>query len=70
MFDAGSDAVDMQLDALMDAGYIRLQTRLTEASDDLDDASKKNLAALRREAEKLIADPDADIDRACALLTA
>ena len=70
MFDAGSDAVEMQLDALMGAGYIRLQTRLEEASDGLDDASKKNLAALQREAERLIAAHDADIDRACALLTA
>jgi uncharacterized protein len=70
VFDAGSDAVEMQLDALMGDGYIRLQTRLEEASDDLDDASKGSLAALQREAERLIAAHDADIDRACALLTA
>ena len=50
--------------------YLRLQTRLEEASDDLDDASPENLAALRREAERLIAERDADIDRACAILTA
>jgi hypothetical protein len=50
--------------------YLRLQTRLIEASDDLDDASPENLAALRREAERLIAERDADIDRACAVLTA
>jgi hypothetical protein len=53
----------------MDGNYIRLQTRLTEASDALDDASPENLAALRREAEKLIAARSADIDRACELLT-
>jgi uncharacterized protein len=70
VFDAGSDAVEAQLDAVMGVGYIRLQTRLEEASDDLDDASAENLAALRREAERLIADHDADIDRACALLSA
>ena len=46
VFDGGQDAVDLQLDALMDAGYVRLQTRLEEASDDLDDASEENLAAL------------------------
>ena len=40
------------------------QTRLDEASDDLDDASEENLAALRREAERLIAARDADIERA------
>jgi predicted acylesterase/phospholipase RssA len=70
VFDASADAVDSQLERLMDGNYIRLQTRLTEASDALDDASPENLAALRREAEKLIAERSADIDRACALLTA
>jgi predicted acylesterase/phospholipase RssA len=69
VFDAGSDAVEMQLDALMGDRYVRLQTRLEEASDALDDASPENLAALQREAERLIADHDADIDRACTLLT-
>jgi patatin-like phospholipase/acyl hydrolase len=70
VFDASADAVDTQLDRLIDGAYIRLQTRLTEASDALDDASADNLAALRREAEKLIAGQSAAIDRACALLTA
>jgi len=58
------------LRALMDTRYARLQTRLTEASDALDDASPENLAALRRAAEHLIADRSADIDRICAALTA
>ena len=70
VFDASADAVDTQLDRLIDGAYVRLQTPLTEASPDLDDASEKNLAALRREAEKLIAQQSAAIDRACALLTA
>jgi uncharacterized protein len=69
VFDANADAVDSQLDRLIDGSYIRLQTRLTEASGALDDASAENLAALRHEAEKLIAVRSADIDRACALLT-
>ena len=50
--------------------YLRLQTRLDEARDDLDDASAENLAALRHEAERLIADRGADIDALCATLTA
>jgi patatin-like phospholipase/acyl hydrolase len=70
VFDAAADAVDSQLERLMDGNYIRLQTRLTEASGALDDASAENLAALRREAEKLITARSADIDRACELLTA
>ncbi len=68
VFDGSADAVDTQLQALAGDRYVRLQTRLNEASDDLDDASEANLAALRREAERLIAARDADIDRVCALL--
>ena len=70
VFDGGQDAVDDQLRALIADRYVRLQTRLTEASDDLDDASAGNLARLRREAERLIAGRDAEIDDVCARLTA
>jgi hypothetical protein len=70
VFDGGQDAVDFQLSALIDGNYFRLQTRLDEASDDLDDASEENLAALSREAERLIAANDARIDEICARLTA
>jgi patatin-like phospholipase/acyl hydrolase len=70
VFDGGSDAVDFQLGHLLAERYVRLQTRLEEASDDLDDASAENLAALRREAERLIESQDAEIDAVCARLTA
>ena len=43
--------------------------RLEEASDALDDASPENIAALRREAERLIAAHDGAIDAVCARLT-
>jgi uncharacterized protein len=69
VFDGSADAVDEQLSRLAGDTYIRLQTRLDEASDDLDDASEENLAALRREAERLIAARSADIDRLCGLLS-
>jgi len=69
VFDGSADAVDGVLERLVDDRYIRLQTQLDEASDDLDDASPENLAALRREAEQLIAERSADIDRICALVT-
>jgi predicted acylesterase/phospholipase RssA len=69
VFDGSADAVDGQLTRLIDGRYFRLQTRLDEASDALDDASPENLAALRREAEQLIAERTDDIDRLCALLT-
>jgi patatin-like phospholipase/acyl hydrolase len=70
VFDGGQDAVDFQLEILLADRYVRLQTRLDEARDDLDDASKENLARLRREAERLIAARSADIDRLCERLTA
>jgi predicted acylesterase/phospholipase RssA len=70
VFDGSADAVDNQLRRLVDGRYFRLQTRLEEASDDLDDASAENLAALRREAARLIETHDADIDELCAILTA
>jgi predicted acylesterase/phospholipase RssA len=69
VFDGTADAVDLELRALLPDGYVRLQTRLDEASDDLDDASPQNIAALQREAERLIAAHDAEIDAVCARLT-
>jgi uncharacterized protein len=69
VFDGTADAVDLQLDALLGAGYVRLQTPLDEASDDLDDVTPANLAALEREAERLIAARDDEIDRLCEVLT-
>jgi patatin-like phospholipase/acyl hydrolase len=69
VFDGSADAIDLTLSRLIDGSYIRLQTRLIEASDALDDASEDNLAALRRDAERLIAQRSADIDRLVADLT-
>jgi uncharacterized protein len=70
VFDGGQDAVDMQLRALLPDGYVRLQTQLEKASDDLDDASADNLERLREEAEALIARETRTIDDVCARLTA
>jgi patatin-like phospholipase/acyl hydrolase len=70
VFDGVADTTEFEASMLMRERYIRLQTHLTVASGDLDDASAQNLAALEREAARLIAEHDADIDRACELLTA
>lgn len=48
--------------------YFRLQCRLNEASDALDDCRPANLAALRREGERLIASSSATLDHLCELL--
>jgi len=69
VFDGGQDAVDMQLRALLPDGYVRLQTQLEKASDDLDDASADNLGRLRDEAEALIARETRTIDDVCERLT-
>jgi patatin-like phospholipase/acyl hydrolase len=65
VFDGSADAVDLQLSRLLGERYVRLQTRLVEASDDFDDASPENLAALRREAERLIAEHEKELERIC-----
>ena len=69
VFDGVSDAVDYQLRQILgDNSFFRFQTRLDIASDDMDDASRRNLEALKREAALLIQTRRTDLDRVCALL--
>ena len=68
VFDGVADTIEFEAGTLMGDRYVRLQTELDIASDDLDDASERNLAALRTEAEQLIAASDAELDRVCAIL--
>lgn len=69
VFDGVSDAVDYQLDHVLGGDrYWRLQTELTLASDDLDDASEDNLAKLRGHADDLIRDQSDVLDAALARL--
>jgi patatin-like phospholipase/acyl hydrolase len=70
VFDGVSDAVDYQLTQVLQQGhYWRLQVELTHASDHLDDASERNLAALREQAGELIAGRSADLDAIVKALT-
>lgn len=68
VFDGVGDATDYEARTLMGDRYVRLQTELELASDDFDDASASNLAALRTEAEELIAASEAELDRVSAIL--
>jgi uncharacterized protein len=69
VFDGVSDAVDYQLDHVLSGErYWRLQTELTLASDDLDDASEDNLAKLRVHADDLIREQSGVLDAALARL--
>jgi uncharacterized protein len=70
VFDGLAQTVDFELGALLGTErYLRLQTLLTEASDDLDDASDRNLEALRREGNRLVEERADDLDRVAHLLT-
>jgi len=70
VFDGVAQTVDFELGQLLGPErYARFQTRLTEASDDLDDASDRNLEALRREGGRLVEEHAADLDRVAGLLT-
>jgi uncharacterized protein len=69
VFDGTSDAVDYQLRQVLGEGrYWRLQIELDKASDDLDDASERNLAALRGRAEELVRLSSAELDSVLAAL--
>jgi uncharacterized protein len=69
VFDGISDAVDHQLSHVLGGErYWRLQTELTLASDDLDDATEDNLAKLRGHAEDLIRERSEALDAVLARL--
>jgi uncharacterized protein len=70
VFDGVADTIEFEAGTLMGDRYVRLQTRLDLASDDLDDASQSNLADLRTEAERLIVASTSELDRVCAILAA
>jgi patatin-like phospholipase/acyl hydrolase len=68
VFDGVSDTVDYQLKTILADRYYRLQVKLDEASDNMDDASARNIEDLKREAEKLIDASAAELNRICAKL--
>jgi patatin-like phospholipase/acyl hydrolase len=70
VFDGVAQTVDFELGQILGPErYVRFQTRLTEASDDLDDAGDRNLEALRREGSRLVDARAADLERVAGLLT-
>jgi patatin-like phospholipase/acyl hydrolase len=70
VFDGLADTVDFEVDALLPpGGYVRLQTKLTIARDDMDDASEQNLSDLREEGRKLLRERAGDIDALCEKLS-
>jgi patatin-like phospholipase/acyl hydrolase len=61
VFDGVADTIEFELKMLAPDRYFRLQTALT-ASDDLDDASLENLAALAADAGRLLRDHARELD--------
>jgi patatin-like phospholipase/acyl hydrolase len=70
VFDGVAETVDFEAAHLLGDRYVRLQTALAPAGDDLDDASAENLAALRTTGEALIRERAADLERVARILTA
>ena len=67
MFDGASKAADYQMRLFLGDNYLRLQTPLHFASDDMDDASKGNIRNLKQTARELIAKEQGDLHRFLAL---
>jgi patatin-like phospholipase/acyl hydrolase len=76
VFDGVSDTVDHQLQLLCevsdgeDPRYYRFQTELNVGSDDMDNVTNTNMAALKQKAQELIEAQDADLNKLCAELKA
>jgi predicted acylesterase/phospholipase RssA len=76
VFDGVSDTVDHQMAILCresedgDPRYYRFQTELNVGSDDMDNTTATNIAALKGKAEELIEAQSDALDRLCRELTA
>lgn len=69
MFDGVSDATDYQMKTFIgEERYIRLQTDLSNASDDMDNATKGNIENLKAEAKKLVRTHKNEIETVCNYL--
>jgi len=68
MFDGVSDAANYQMKMFVGERYIRLQTDLSIASDDMDNVTNGNIENLKAEAKKLIRTHKSEIDTICNLL--
>lgn len=68
MFDGMSDACDYQMQMILGDNYFRMQTTLSVASEDMDNATDKNINDLRTEAKNFIKAYSADIDKISVLL--
>jgi patatin-like phospholipase/acyl hydrolase len=68
MFDGVSDAADYQMKTFLGDKYIRLQSSLSIASDDMDNVTNDNIQHLKTEAENLINRNQEEIKKICDYL--
>ena len=68
IMDGVNGAVSYQLKQNLGKNFIRLQTPLIGASDDIDNTSEKNIEALKQGAQRLINSKRAVLNRLCGLL--
>lgn len=70
VLDGVSKAVDYQLKLVLGERFIRLQTTLDRASDDMDRVDLINMTALESEAEEILNEQYRVVDQICATLAA
>jgi len=68
MFDGAADAANYQMKMFPGSRYVRMQTRLAAASDDMDNATNGNVENLKAEAGKLIQTHKAEMGSVCGVL--
>ncbi len=68
MFDGAADAANYQMKIFLGSRYVRMQTSLAVASDNMDNATHGNVENLKAEAGKLIQTHKAEMETVCELL--
>ncbi|MCF8090643.1 MAG: patatin-like phospholipase family protein [Desulfotignum sp.] len=68
MFDGAADAANYQMKMFLGNRYVRMQTSLSVASDDMDNATHGNVENLKTEADTLIQTHKAEMETVCTLL--
>ena len=70
MFDGAADTAKYQMKMFLGSRYIRMQTSLSVALDDMDNATHVNMENLKVEAKTLIQTHKAEMETVCTLLQA
>ncbi|WP_341823868.1 patatin-like phospholipase family protein [Wolbachia endosymbiont (group A) of Agelastica alni] len=69
MFASSLDAVNYQLDQVIDDKYMRIQSQLKIASPDMDNITSKNIKSLQQEAKAMIEGNQKVVDKFCDILS-